>query len=27
LLHWLEERFKDGSSIEQICSQLALSDS
>jgi len=27
LLHWLKERFKDGSSIEQICSQLALSNS
>jgi len=27
LLHWLEERFKDGCSLEQICSQLALSNS
>ena len=27
LLHWLEQRFKDGIPIEQICSQLALSSS
>ena len=27
LLLWLEERFKDGRSIEQICRQLALSNS
>ncbi|TFG71221.1 MAG: hypothetical protein E4H27_05070 [Anaerolineales bacterium] len=27
LLHWLEDRFKDGCSIQQVCSQLALSNS
>jgi hypothetical protein len=27
LLHWLEERFKDGCSLEQIYGHLALSNS